>query len=274
MSETSHYGVKEQTLSVTAIDRAIEQLRLLGYAVLDGSYSRAELTQLQEAFCAARRKMEEHFGGKDSLEKIDEHNTIRIPMMYERVFLDLALNQAIIELCRRMIGDYFILNQQNGISNPGNSTRYNQGAFHRDLPYQHFVSDRPLAINALFCLDDFTTENGATYVLPGSHKQSAYPSDATVDALKVQIPAPAGSFIILDCMLYHSGGVNRTDRERRAVNHVYSIPMLKQQIDLPAALGDTFSDDPGVRQLLGYDSTVPLDVAAYYRSRTKKKEFS
>lgn len=270
MSEISHYGVKEQTIALTAIDRAIEQLRLLGYAVLEGVCTKAELHQLREDFSSARRKMEDRFGGKALLESIDEHNTIRVPMMYERAFLDLALNSAITELCRRMIGDYIILNQQNGISNPGNSQRYNQGAFHRDLPYQHFVSDRPLAINALFCLDDFTAENGATYVLPGSHKQSAYPSEKTVDALKVQIPAPAGSFIILDCMLFHSGGVNKTDRERRAVNHVYSIPMFKQQIDLPATLGDNFTDDPDIRRILGYDTAVPLDVAAYYRSRAKK----
>ena len=41
-------------------------------------------------------------------------------------------------------------------------TAHHQSAFHRDLPYQHFTSSRPIAINALFCADEFTNENGAT----------------------------------------------------------------------------------------------------------------
>jgi len=86
-----------------------------------------------------------------------------------------------------------VLNQQNGVINPPHSERYNQGAWHRDLPYQHFVSSRPLAINALFCLDQFTIENGATKVLPASHRQEAFPSDDFVQSQATPVTAPAGS---------------------------------------------------------------------------------
>ena len=160
-----------------------------------------------------------------------------------------------------------MLSQQNGIINPQNAQRYNQGAFHRDLPYQHFVSSHPLAINALFCLDPFTPQNGATHVVPASHKNEAFPSDATVNALQTQVGAEVGSFIILDCMLFHSGGVNRTGSPRRAVNHVYSVPFIRQQIDLPALLGADYTDDPEVRRFLGYEVRSPADVAAFYDGR-------
>src|SRR5262249_26064982 len=158
-----------------------------------------------------------------------EHNTIRAPLAIDKLFLTLALNPNILTICRRLIADYIVLNQQNGIINPPHGQSYNQGAFHRDLPYQHFVSSHPLAINALFCLDEFTEDNGATYVVPASHKQEAFPSDATVAASQVQICAAAGSFIVLDCMVYHRGGVNRTGRPRRAMNHVYSVPIMRPQ---------------------------------------------
>jgi ectoine hydroxylase-related dioxygenase (phytanoyl-CoA dioxygenase family) len=138
------------------------------------------------------------------------------------------------------------------------------------LPYQHFVSSRPLAINALFCLDPFTIENGATRVLPASHRQEAFPSDRFVESEAATIAAPAGSFIILDCMMFHSGGVNVTDRSRRAVNHVYSIPLLRQQIDLPDALGETFVTDGELRKLLGYDVRTPRSAAGYLAGRAKK----
>lgn len=269
MAAFARYGIREQHRSTSAVDRAIEQLKLLGYAVVDGGYSAEQLRQLSDAFEHSRVEMQKRFG-RDMLEALDEHNTVRVPMLYDRMFLQLATNPVILEICRRMVGDYIILNQQNGIVNPGNAARYNQGAYHRDLPYQHFVSTRPLAINALFCLDPFTLENGATFVVPGSHKEELFPSDEVVEALQVQAPAPAGSFIVLDCMIFHSGGVNRTARERRAVNHVYTIPLIKPQIDLPSVLGPDYTADPLERQLLGYETRVPAGLSEYYETRRKK----
>ena len=159
--------------------------------------------------------------------------------------------------------------KQNGIINPPNGIRYNQGAYHRDLPYQHFITSRPLAINALFCLDDFTLENGATYVVPGSHKQEAFPSYESVSELEMQITAPRGSFIVLDCMLFHRGGANRTRDARRGVNHVYSLPFIKQQIELPSLIGERFHD-PALKRLLDYGNTPPRDVKAFLSRRRNK----
>ena len=187
------------------------------------------------------------------------------------MFLDLARNETILAIARRLLGDYVVLGQQNGIVNPPNAVRYNQSAFHRDLPYQHFVSSRPLAINALFCIDPFTVENGATHVIPASHKSEAFPSDAMVEASEISVSAKSGSFIVLDCMVFHCGGVNTTDRQRRAVNHVYSVPILRQQIELSSELGDKYTDDPDTRRFLGYDVRTPASVSAYYDTRRGKK---
>jgi ectoine hydroxylase-related dioxygenase (phytanoyl-CoA dioxygenase family) len=263
------YGVHRQTRSDTAVDRAAESLSLVGHAVIDAGLKADQLAALSAAFDRALAKTHEQYG-QDALKKIDEHNTIRAPLASDRVFLDLALNSNVLAVCRRLMGDYVILNQQNGIINPPNAQRYNQGAFHRDLPYQHFVSSHPLAINALFCLDPFTPENGATYVLPASHKSEPFPSDAAIRAMQQQVSAPAGSFIILDCMLFHSGGVNRTGAPRRAVNHVYSVPFIRQQIDLPTLMGTGFTDDPNTRRILGFEVRSAADVAGYYAQRNKK----
>lgn len=267
----ARYGVHIQTRSDTPIDLAVEAIRLLGYAVVDGDYSESELRQYSDAFDRALAQSERQHGGREALERIDEHNTVRALLAYDRLFLDLARNSNVLAVCRRLVGDYLLLNQQNGIVNPPNSRRYNQSAFHRDLPYQHFVSSRPLAVNALFCLDSFTLENGATRVIPASHKDEAFPSDATVAALQLPITAKAGSFLVLDAMLFHSGGANATDRPRRAINHLYTVPIFRQQIDLPALLGDDFASDPEARRLLGYDVQTPRDVSSFYAARLARK---
>lgn len=266
----NRYGVIEQTACETEIDYACESLRHLGYAVINAGYGSGWLQALSNAFEHAQQLHYSQHGGVDMLKAIDEHNTIRLPLAYEPMFLELANNASVIQICRRLIGGYLILNQQNGVINPPHSERYNQGAWHRDLPYQHFVSSRPLAINALFCLDPFTRENGATKVLPASHRQEAFPSDRFLESEAVTVSAPSGSFIILDCMVFHSGGVNTTDRPRRAINHVYSIPLLRQQIDLPAALGESFVTNGELRKLLGYDVRTPRSVLEYLASRTQR----
>jgi ectoine hydroxylase-related dioxygenase (phytanoyl-CoA dioxygenase family) len=267
---TKRYGVIRQTVSDSDIDQVAESIRRLGYGIVDGGYDDTALADMSAAFERARERYCREHGGAAALEAIDEHNTIRLPLAYEPAFLELAANRTILELCARLIAGYVVLNQQNGVINPPHAQRYNQGAWHRDLPYQHFVSSRPLAINALFCLDAFTIENGATRVLPASHQQEDFPSDRFIESEAATVGAPAGSFIVLDCMAYHSGGVNRTERPRRAVNQVYSIPLIKQQVDLPAALGEQFTADPQLRKLLGYDVRTPHSVGDYLASRAGK----
>ncbi|OAF01215.1 phytanoyl-CoA dioxygenase [Bradyrhizobium centrolobii] len=263
------YGILEQAQSTNEVERTCESIRQLGYGVIDGGYSREQLAMLADAFDQVQQSYASRHGGIEVLRSIDEHNTIRLPLAHDPLFLELATNSRILDICSRLISGYAVLNQQNGVINPPNGKQYNQGAWHRDLPYQHFVSSRPLAINALFCLDAFTIENGATMVLPASHRQEAFPSDHFVKTQALQVSASAGSFIVLDCMVFHSGGVNTTARPRRAVNHVYTIPLIRQQIDLPSALGDGFTGDSKLRRLLGYDVHQPGSVAEYLAGRPK-----
>ena len=264
------YGVHIQSSAADALDEAAEKIRLVGHAVLDGGYTSDQMDVFASAFDRARELLYDRHGGVDALRAIDEHNTVRAPLAFDRMFLQLASNERVLGVCRRLMGHYIVLNQQNGLINPPHRDRYNQGAYHRDLPFQHFVSSHPLAVNALFCLDDFTLANGATYVIPASHKEEAFPSDPVATATQIQLSAPRGSYIMLDALLYHRGGVNTTDSERRAVNHLYSIPILRPQIDLPAVLGSDYTTDPDLRRLLGYDLNTPSSLAAYYASRSAR----
>lgn len=260
------YGVRERTSVGSLLDEAVEQVRTLGYAVLDSGYSADELASLSSRFDAARERYVQ-LHGLASLEAIDEHNNVRLMMAYERAFLDLALNRNLLAAVAGLISGKFVLNQQNGIINPSNE-RYNQGAWHRDLPYQHFVSSTPLAVNALFCIDDFTVENGATFVLPASHKSGAFPSPSFVERHALQVEAKAGQFILLDCMMFHSGGYNASNRVRRAVNHVFNIPYFKQQIRIPGNV-----DEAGLpaqaREILGFEFQEPAAVADFLASRRR-----
>jgi ectoine hydroxylase-related dioxygenase (phytanoyl-CoA dioxygenase family) len=77
-------------------------------------------------------------------------------------------------------------------------------------------------ITATWFLDPFTTDNGATRMLPGSHRNP--PPSAEVPIPGTETPGegetlgcgPAGSVLIRDARLFHAGGLNRTQEHRRS----------------------------------------------------------
>jgi hypothetical protein len=263
----SSYGVLEQRIVANDTDRAAEEIVYLGFSVIDSGYSADEIGDIGRVFDAVHTKYVELYK-KHFLKEIDEHNGIRLPLAIDERFIDLAMNPRVLDLVQKLIRNKFILNQQNGIINPPGET-YNQGLWHRDLPYQHFVSSKPLAINALYCVDDFTIENGATFVLPGSHTREEFPSDSFVESTAKQIPAPAGSFIVLHCMLFHRGGANTTSSPRRAVNHLYTVPFIKQQIEIPSALKNRPIRSSAIAELVGSRYQIPKTVADFLQSRRR-----
>src|SRR6516162_5718911 len=131
----------------------------------------------------------------------------------------------------------------------------------------------PIAINALYCVDDFTKDNGATHLLPASHKQESFPSDAYALKHSAQITARAGSFIMMDCMTFHRGGVNNARAKRRAINHIYTIPHIKQLIDIPALLGEE-DMDVYVQELLGYSYDLPRSIDDFLKTRNNRRDIS
>jgi ectoine hydroxylase-related dioxygenase (phytanoyl-CoA dioxygenase family) len=261
------YGVLSQDDPASEIDDVAEQVRRLGYAILESGYTADELRQISEAFNSTRVNYLRKYG-EARLRTVNELHTVRALLTHgDPVFSRLATNPNLLNVLGRLIIGKFILNQQNGVINPPRET-YSQGTWHRDLPYQHYVSNTPLAVNALYCVDDFTPDNGATFVLPASHRVSNFPSTKYIQRNALQLVASAGQYILLDCMCFHSGGFNLSDMERRAVNHVYSIPYFKQQIKLSELLNnvDLTSDQ---MELFGFGLEEPNSIEQYLSRRVR-----
>jgi ectoine hydroxylase-related dioxygenase (phytanoyl-CoA dioxygenase family) len=270
MEATPSYGITERAAGGADADRQAEHVRLVGFTVIDGDFTAPELHDLSGRLDRLLERQARDAGGIERLAEIGEQETARCCLAYDEAFLRLAANPRVTEVCRRLLGDYFVLMQQNGIVNPPGRT-HTQTAYHRDLPYQHFVSSRPLAVSALFCVDAFSRENGATLVLPGSHKVEQFPHQGVITELEQPVEAPAGSFIVFDSMVFHRAGANTSTAPRRAVNQVYSLPFIAQQISFPEVLDGRYADDPSVSRLLGYGAGPVRSLESWWERRRARQ---
>lgn len=124
---------------------------------------------------------------------------------------------------------------------------------HRDDLMFNFVHPEFEAmINAMWAVDDFTAENGATHVVPGSHKwpvdRHPQPHEETQGIMK------KGSVLIYLGSLLHGGGANRTSRPRTGVVHSYCLGWLRQAepqyLAVPREIARTLPER--LQRLLGY----------------------
>lgn len=265
------YGVLKRRDSITEIDRVVEEVSLLGYSSIDSGFTENEIQEIKEISKATASDYKIKYRDLD-LVLTGESNNHRAPLLENLMFLKVAENPKIMEIVSRLIMGEFFLNQQNLVINPPSSKNYNQLKFHRDLPYQHYVSTRPIAINALFAVDDFTIQNGATIVIPASHKMEEFSSDVVIEKQSKQLEVKAGSFLILDCMTYHAAASNKSSADRVGINHVYSTLMLRPQIDWGRAVSLDVREKLHVhqRKLLGLNHPIAGSVTDFLKSRMSR----
>lgn len=262
-SKVATHGVSRRTILGDALDAHIEELQIDGHTVLESGLSGDQLN----ALCRALDKTQQAQGVDGPGGFAADTDIVRCPLAYDDRFLAAATNGALMALCRRVFGDSFVLLQQNGIINRPHSKEY-QSRWHRDLSYQHFVASRKIALNALLCLGDFAEETGGTWILPGTHQVENFPSDHYVTAHEKVAAAPAGSFLVLDAMLFHRGGYNVSATSRYGLNHLIGLPFLAQQVDIPRMLERDLSDDPFLSRYLGYRWNPAEDVEAWRKRRS------
>lgn len=144
-------------------------------------------------------------------------------------------------------------------------------AVHRDI--RTYSGDLPLLLNTLFMLDDFTEENGATFLMTGSHKDlPEKPDDALFYQRAGRAVGKAGSLLVFNSNVWHAAGVNTTPHARRSVTPMFCKPSMKQQCDYPRVLGYDRMDQLSElqRQILGYYSRVPTNLEEWYQPPEKR----
>lgn len=135
--------------------------------------------------------------------------------------------------------------------NPGQAAQ----PFHADdgsipLPRPHV----PLSCVAIWALTDFTADNGATRIVPGSHRLDRRPGKGEQPEHWDEAVMTAGSIVVYNGSMWHGGGPNVSAERRLAIVSQYSAGWIRQEENQLLALGreQVAAFPPRLRKMVGY----------------------
>lgn len=228
---------------LTARDR--EQLDDQGYLVLPDLMS----PQLLAALRARVDELFEQEGSAAGAEFKQEPGARRLANLVNkgRVFEDVILTPQLLDAMAHVLGPRFKLSSLNvrsasPFSESDQPLHVDSGAVPDDSGYW--------VANSVWMLDDFTPENGATRMIPGSHRWRQAPPPEMYEAHPQQqlVLGKAGTVVVMNAHMWHGGTANRTATPRRAM-HVYYTRWDKPQQQYQKALLDS-----GVQAVLGAEA--------------------
>ena len=251
----------------------LEGVGTLGYAVVEGVLGPSFLESTRDAMYRTQEKIVRDVG-KERLERAGENGVLRLMMKYDPHFFQFLEIPEVLEVVDSTVSTTAILHLQNGFILPSSPKEQTaalfQYRFHQDFP--RVLNGYVASINVMFAIDEFSTETGATHVVPRTHQMMTPPDEEYCSQNAVAVECPAGSMLVFDSTLWHAAGANTSEKDRLAINHQFTRSYIKQQIDYVRALGDeaVLAQPPRTQQLLGWYTRVVTSLDEYYRPQDER----
>lgn len=198
-----------------------QQLDQQGYVVLERGMD-------DELLNALRRRILELFeeeGDRAGHEFRTEEHAHRLANLVDKgeVFRRAILLPQLLEYVRHVLGPDMKLSSLNARSadpktDVGQPLHVDMSAIPDEKGYW--------VCNTVWMLDDFTRENGATRMIPGSHRWGTRPQDVLEDPMaphqqELLLTGKAGSIAVMNAHMWHGGTANRTSAPRLAMHAFY-----------------------------------------------------
>ena len=233
------------------VEAVVDALDRDGAVVVERFLDDAKVTALKEELAPHRAATP--LGRND----FEGFATRRIYALFAKTrgFDELAVHPLLLGVLDRVLGPHQLSGPVGIDIGPGESP---QGLHRDDIVYPLSWPHPQVVLNTMWALDDFTEENGATLIVPGSHRTSPDEQPPLVDAVVATMPA--GSVMFYVGTVWHGGGANRTTDRRLGVILEYVAAWLRAQENhvtaVPVEVARTL--DPRLQELLGYNIYPPF----------------
>ena len=208
-----------------------------GYLPLPEIMNHAQVDALRTRF----DELVEEEGEKAGTEVHQEAGTNRLSNLVDKgeIFEICFTHPRVLAAMRHVLGPDFRLSSLNGrAALPGQGLQ----GLHADWgtgvePGDYYVC------NSIWLLSDFTEQNGATRVVPGSNRSGQHPKDALDDPTaphpeEVILTAPAGTVVVFNSHTWHGGTLNRSDEPRYGLHSYFTRRDQRQQTAQKALLSE------------------------------------
>jgi len=236
-------------LTAARIDEHVARIAEDGYTVIEGAIEPALIASLNDEVA----RLERQLGARPASNIFEGVRTVRIYNLLARarVFEGVPVHDSILPIVERVLDRGCLVSSLSSIAiGPGETAQ----PLHADdqlipLPRPH----APIIVNSMWALCDFTEENGATRVVPGSHRRDRAPALGEAIATEPAV-MKAGSVLVYDGGLWHGGGANRSGAVRLGLAMNYCAGWIRQQenqqLGIPLEVARGFS--PRLRRLAGF----------------------
>lgn len=227
----------------------LDEISERGYTILENAIDLARV----DALAAALLTIERERKILPSNNAFEGERTVRIYnlLVYEEPFVEVPLHESVLPIVEGVLDPNCLVSTLSSISIGQDET---EQLIHSDDQVIGLPRPGPaLVCNTMWALTDFTAENGATRLIPGSHLWDHYP-DYSKQYETIAAEMSKGSVLIWNGSLFHGGGANQTSQRRVGLAMNYCAGFIRQQenqqLGIPNAVARRFPKR--LQRMLGY----------------------
>ena len=239
-------------VAMTEITDHVARLQRDGFTILEGVLDRAEVTALRDDVWRLERELSARPAANlfEGLHTVRIYNLLALGAAYHRI----PVEPRVLPIVEAVLDPGCLVSSLSSIAiGPGEAAQ----PLHTDDQLIPLPKPHPSIIcNTMWALTDFTADNGATRLIPGTHRaeRSPQPFGEAAETRALHAEMAAGSVLVFDGSIWHGGGANRTAERRLGIAMNYCAGWMRQQenqqLGIPREIARTFS--PRLRKLVGY----------------------
>ena len=227
----------ETSIKQMPVDAIVTQIEREGYCVVEGVIPADKVEAIRSEVMAAQRAHNEEAEAELAKTRSRGHRigtpgvaVLKQVINATQCFAPYLADERILGTVEYFFGDYVRISCTDTVINQPGGDR---GYWHADWPYNGTNSTHVKApygnmimhLSSIWMLTPFTKENGATFILPKSHRLTNNPATGEMEGIDLDAPnpderqalGPEGSVLLYDSRMWHAVAPNICDKSRVAL---------------------------------------------------------